>query len=250
MDREMLMSLYLNDKDDELSNILDYKVLTPEDFIEMFFPSSYSWEDEQKNLAYEIAAHVYNLWDMPNRYYHDIDHLAYSLSAFHLLTQNEEDENIITAGVLALWFHDAIYLKDSPTGTGEKESAELLKALLLESNLFTKKVINEAYRCILLTNYGSGIEVKEDDLLANYVIASDLWSLGRDYNGFVKSTREVLLEYLGEDDDELLIVQAEKLEQLFLSKKYIIQPLNKLMRDRNHRATANIRQLLNGYLSE
>lgn len=122
-----------------------------------------------------------------NRAYHNLTHINNMLEEAAKFDEKITDKEVV---LLAIWFHDIIY--DSMSKTNEKNSAELAKKILSQTNLSPER-IQKCYDLILLTVKHQPHETAhlDDKLLVDF----DLEILSRDWEAYKIYSEQVRKEY-------------------------------------------------------
>ena len=122
-----------------------------------------------------------------NRTYHNLTHINNMLEEAAKFDEKITDKPVL---LLAIWFHDIIY--NSMSKTNEKDSAELAKKILSQTNLSPKR-IQKCYDLILLTiKHQPHAEAHLDDKL---LVDFDLEILSRDWEAYKIYSEQVRKEY-------------------------------------------------------
>ena len=122
-----------------------------------------------------------------NRAYHNLTHINNMLQEAATFDEKITDKAVV---LLAIWFHDIIY--DPMSKTNEKDSAELAKEILSQTNLSPER-IQKCYDLILLTvKHQPALAAPLDDKL---LIDFDLEILSRDWESYKIYSEQVRKEY-------------------------------------------------------
>lgn len=122
-----------------------------------------------------------------NRAYHNLTHINNMLQEAAKFEAQLGDKAVV---LFAIWFHDIIY--DPLSKTNEKDSAELAKKILSQTNLSPAN-IQKCYDLILLT-----IKHQTDDhahLDSKLLVDFDLEILSRDWESYKIYSEQVRKEY-------------------------------------------------------
>lgn len=137
------------------------------------------------------------LYDERGRYYHNWSHIQDVLSTSSTLAKltNLEDESLLEIH-LALFFHDMLHTTFSYTGTGETESADLAKAVLVNLDV-TPSAIERICEYILVTRNHLPVTGTTSE---GIVICADLWGLGDSWENYHRVGGIIRKEYVQFDD--------------------------------------------------
>ncbi len=142
----------------------------------------------------EDAQLITNTWQQiqqhyteDNRAYHNLTHINNMLQEAAKFDQKITDKEVV---LFAIWFHDIIY--DPLSKTNEKDSAELAKKILSQTNLSPER-IQKCYDLILLTvkHQPEATAHLDDKLLVDF----DLEILSRDWANYKIYSEQVRKEY-------------------------------------------------------
>ncbi len=153
-----------------------------------------------------LGVHVYGelvaRWSEPHRHYHDVRHLAATLTALDLLAEEPAAESRPVR--LAAWFHDAVY--EGVAGADEERSASLAAELLADL-----PEVDEVVRLVLLT---AGHDPDPEDAAGAALGDADLAILGSMPGRYDVYVRDVRLDYDHVDDASWAIGRTAVLDQL------------------------------------
>lgn len=134
-----------------------------------------------------IAERLLAAWNEPQRFYHDVEHLAECLATVDEALEAGANHDLAE---LALWYHDAVY---DPRGKdNEGKSARSLETDGAVLGLPTELTLRGA-NLVRATAHGSA--GPSDDPLAALVCDIDLAILGRDAMRFLEFEDSVRMEY-------------------------------------------------------
>jgi predicted metal-dependent HD superfamily phosphohydrolase len=175
------------------------------------------WQQLGTNPPAGVWEQLVNLYNSPDRYYHNLTHIA---ACFQLLDRLVlERPALVTTDVettvsLALWFHDAIY--DTHAVDNEQRSADLARATIQQSGL-SVALADRVYQLILATGHHG---VVMNDLETQLLLDIDLGILGSDSEAFWMYEDNIRQEYAWVPG---AIFQQKRLEilQTFLDRQFI-----------------------------
>jgi predicted metal-dependent HD superfamily phosphohydrolase len=169
-----------------------------------------TWQNLQATVPQEVLEALINLYSLPERFYHNLSHIADCHLIFDrarpLATHPEEIE-------LAIWFHDAIY--DTRSSNNEQRSAEWAKSVIHQAGL-SPELAERLARMILATCHHG--EVQDND--AQILVDVDLAILGREKEVFWQYEENIRQEYAWVPAD---LFRQKRLEILrgFLNRPHI-----------------------------
>lgn len=151
-----------------------------------------------------------NAYSEPQRYYHNLQHIAECLAEF------DEANNLTkepAAVELALWFHDAVY--DPRAGNNEEQSAVLATQCLQECGV-APPMIDRVTQLIMTTkSHETGT-----DQDAKLMVDVDLSILGRDQKRFFEYENQIRKEYAWVPASVFASKRAEILQR-FLDRNHV-----------------------------
>lgn len=142
---------------------------------------------DDTQLITETWQQIQQHYTEKNRAYHNLTHINNMLQEAAKFDQKITDKEVV---LLAIWFHDIIY--DPLSKTNEKDSAELAKKILSQTNLSPAR-IQKCYDLILLTvkHQPEATAPLDDKLLIDF----DLEILSRDWDNYKIYSEQVRKEY-------------------------------------------------------
>ena len=150
------------------------------------FAAEHRLNPERAALVYALLDHLY---ETPRRSYHNLEHVSQCLDA---LVQLEARS---TEALLALWFHDAVYVVGSDAN--ERASAELCRAYGTWLG-FETPTLDSAADAILATAH----DVAPQSDVASSVVDADLSILGTTKDRYASYVRSIRVEWSHVPDDE------------------------------------------------
>src|SRR4051794_32424934 len=145
-------------------------------------------------LRDDIYGELVSAYTAPDRYYHDIRHIAHCLSEFEGVRHLAHNPQALE---VAIWFHDVVY--DGRQKDNEEQSAEVAAAALRKlgsSEAFTDK----AHHLTLSPRHDVDPPTDDGKLMADI----DLASLALTPERFDKNSRRIRSEYLHVPEDAFL----------------------------------------------
>ncbi len=144
---------------------------------------------DRVGLSRDLYVEIVSRWSEPHRHYHDVRHLAATLTALDALDEPAASSRHVR---LAAWFHDAVY--SGVAGLDEDQSAQLARRML--STLPVRDVA-EVVRLVLLTAHH---DPEPGDAAGAALCDADLSILGATPGRYDVYVRDVRLDYAGVDD--------------------------------------------------
>jgi predicted metal-dependent HD superfamily phosphohydrolase len=180
---------------------------------------SHLWQKLGTSPPAGVWEQLVNLYNSPDRYYHNLTHLEacwHLLDLFALNYPDPRTTDVETTVALALWFHDAIY--DSHAADNEQLSADLAKSTILQSGL-SAELADRVDRLILATGHHGDVM---NDLETQLLLDIDLGILGSDSDTFWTYEHNIRQEYAWVP---WTIFQQKRMEilQIFLDREFIYQ---------------------------
>ena len=168
-----------------------------------------------------VVKALFDLYDHPDRHYHNLDHVTACLRSVAWLQFDREAHKSFQLGSgdikvieAALLFHDAIY--DPRRQDNEEASAAFFKKTMADLNV--KGIfVEEAMRAILATQHGVGTP---GSLTSKWVVDIDLGIFYTDENVFDTYEKYVRREY-DFVEDAAWITGRSKVLQSFLDREWI-----------------------------
>jgi predicted metal-dependent HD superfamily phosphohydrolase len=177
---------------------------------------------------------LYQRYTAADRHYHDIHHIAASLSELDGVRHLARDPAAIE---LAIWFHDCIY--DAHRLDNEEQSAEIARQSL--QKIGASKALSDSVCELILATRHTSLPVTPDEQLLTDI---DLAPLGAPAEVFETNGRLIRREYAHLDDQSYARGRAEILRN-FLSRARIFAT-ELFARRYEQQARANLSHAING----
>jgi len=143
--------------------------------------------------AHKISHEIYDMYQAPGRYYHNMDHISQCLSLVHKAYSTHLTSNNMRTIELALWFHDTVQDKDRHDN--EELSAALLTRYADDYGI-NPLVVEVARAAIIATNHRNIPE----NFIDKWVTDIDLSILSATKNTFDDYEKNGRKEYSHIDD--------------------------------------------------
>jgi predicted metal-dependent HD superfamily phosphohydrolase len=159
----------------------------------------------------DVFAQIVERYSSPERYYHNLDHIAAVLETTAELCPPEANR---TALLLAAWFHDFVYEPRSPRNEtmSAVHACQVLKPLRV-----TQPLLAEMERLILLTQTH---QTTPDDRVGQALIDADLAILGAPQPAYDRYADAIRREYAWVPDEPYRAGRRQVLES-FLKRPRI-----------------------------
>ncbi len=161
-----------------------------------------------------IAQDIYKTYTSPNRYYHDIKHIANMLSNLDDFIQNS---NKATKIKKLNEFEFAIIMHDYVHGTKNDIDASIKKAKDFLHKISMQYNSDYIEKLIKATDYEKCVKTDFDQQLIQDLDLNTLGSTNTEYN---KYTNQIRLEYK-QFSDAIFYQERIKILNTFLNRKYI-----------------------------
>lgn len=196
---------------------------------------------------------LYNLYNEPGRYYHNLDHIKFMLAKLFEFESNggfalEGAENVLNELYehvsFAVWWHDAAYNSCIPTaGYNEIESAKLFSAGESYLSAKSKQLIKSA----ILSTSRHLDEQKNLDIRAKLLLDLDLAALSLPIDLVVRNTANLMRERIHVGDFDANILNGQDSFLTTLSNKPRIFYTEYFYNTHEVSARKNISSLLENY---
>ncbi len=144
-------------------------------------------------------------YDDPNRYYHNLEHLAAILSTIETLAAHAVRPDLVQ---LAAWFHDAVY--DSRAADNEEHSALLAETTCTAWGL----PVDDVKRVGDLVRATRTHDAPEEDVDASVLLDADLAILGVEESEYAAYAAAIRREYAWVAEADYRRERARMLERL------------------------------------
>jgi predicted metal-dependent HD superfamily phosphohydrolase len=183
----------------------------------------------EQRTAHKLFTDLSNLYSMPDRHYHTLNHIQHFLAAVDALSPKAKNLEAIE---FAAWFHDVIY--DSKAKDNEEKSTEYATAILNNLDI-PREIIDKVTRLILKTKTHQITE--DDDIDTKIMLDADLAILGAEDDAYRRYAQAIRLEYAWVSDQDYRYGRTQFLQSL-LKRQKIYQIEQKL----ETKARQNIQQ--------
>ena len=147
------------------------------------------------------------LYSEPHRYYHNLNHIAYSLGQLDCVGHLVEEADAIE---LALWFHDAVY------GNGRKDNEERSAELFVQraDGRMDARLVGRVEELILATTHRG----PADDMGGRYIVDIDLAGFGLHWEAFLANSEAIRREQGATPKEEIAFLDSlDQRERIFQS---------------------------------
>lgn len=170
----------------------------------------------------DLGIELLNRWSESHRHYHNLNHLADTLSSLTLLSGTSRTEH------LAAWFHDAVHT--GTAGADERASADLAVKRL--SGIVGPDEVSEVARLIMIT---LDHDPAPDDEAGARVSDADLAALAADPRHYARTVAQLRREYARLNDGEWSLGRLEVVRGFLASDRIYRTPLGVRLWERQAR---------------
>lgn len=161
--------------------------------------------------AEKTFTQIVEAYSIPNRYYHNLEHIHHVLEVIKTLESQTQDLKTVQ---LAGWLHDIVY--DTKAKDNEEKSANYAVELLLSLSVPSNAIENVKHLILTTKNHQASI----NDRNAQVLLDADLAILGSNPRDYRKYTQAIRQEYIWVPTVEYFAARKQILQN-FLQRENI-----------------------------